>query len=183
MCHFITIILPPKADEAAAREIANRYRRDLEPLTDNHVQPYLAPGEHYFSTTRGHCDCGTALGSRSICENGDRDFSSDIKKFRKKGWSENKIQRWLDQMKQIETRDARVKETLHGRKNADAGDWLELLGSVIRSKACQRIGLLFYWSTARGSKIAPQDRIRVKVARADENYLFHLKENQVYEFY
>jgi hypothetical protein len=57
------------------------------------LQSILQPGEVQLITTRA-CDCGTALDQR--CEADVEVHTSPTEKLRKRGWSQSKIDRWLE---------------------------------------------------------------------------------------
>lgn len=63
MCHYITASLPGSADHAALDALARGYGRQFKPLSNPDIEAQLQPGERYFITTLGHCDCGTPLGA------------------------------------------------------------------------------------------------------------------------
>lgn len=63
MCDFITAVLPAKAKVDEVSRIFEAHQRVLKPLENASIRRQLQPGEVYFKTTPGHCDCETVLGS------------------------------------------------------------------------------------------------------------------------
>ena len=62
MCYYITATMAPNGDESAVRRLAKASLLKWEPLDNPGVVKQLHPGERYFLTTRGMCDCGTEIG-------------------------------------------------------------------------------------------------------------------------
>ncbi len=96
MCTYITAVIAADADEAAIRQCADQWGHGWKAIDNRHVLGQLRPGERYYLTTRGHCDCGTALGSMGPeWEHRSKDPANKVPALRRKGWSEAKITRWL----------------------------------------------------------------------------------------
>jgi hypothetical protein len=67
---------------------------DFAPLDNRHVAAQLGEGAVFVRATRGHCDCGTAIGRAH-----GRD--AKVEALRRSGWSEAKIQRWSEQKAEV----------------------------------------------------------------------------------
>ena len=100
MCYYITATMAPNGDESAVRRLAKASLLKWESLDKPGVVKQLQPGERYFLTTRGMCDCGTEIGvslrSDGRLPDRDPDLSREIKKLKKKGWTENNIPKSID---------------------------------------------------------------------------------------
>ncbi len=175
MCHFITAVLPRSANHSALAEIAARHGRALKPQRNPSVEEHLKPGEHYFLTTKCHCDCGTTLGAlrraESKFERRKSAAEKEESKLRRKGWSEAKIKRWKEQKAE---HLAKLKST------QDATDWEDLLRDMLNSRQTPFVGLLLHWySSSIEERIELQGREDVKVSAET---LGRMREDVLYEF-
>jgi hypothetical protein len=87
MCHFITATMGPPGNESIVRRLARGHLLRWESLENPGVEKQLREGERYFLTTRGTCDCGTRIGTRtrSVATHGD-DLSE----------SNDELHRWIE---------------------------------------------------------------------------------------
>src|SRR5687768_8778719 len=98
MCHYITATLPQSVDTDSVAPIFRSHKFAFDLISNPHVSAQLEAGDLYLLTTTGHCDCGTALGSLNVRgPQDDLSHERELKKFRKQGWSEAKIARWIQQ--------------------------------------------------------------------------------------
>ena len=178
MCHYITPVLSPRADIDTIAEIMESYSRKLEPLTEHALSPELHPGETYYLTSRS-CDCGTGIGWLTH-EHVEPDYSGQVKRFRKKGWSDTKIRRWLDEMlAQHKTRDDVLL-----RPPADVIRWRKLIQEVLTTGSAGYIGLLLHWYDGiierEGIDIGP--RQNHSLSELDEDCLLRAEEDTLHVF-
>src|SRR5918999_3046360 len=111
MCHFITATLPHNVNPQSVASIFDSHKLGFEVISNPHVSSQIESGDSYILTTRGHCDCGTAFGSLAHSDASKVvSYDRELKKFRKQGWSESKIQRWLTQKEQTKERHQREDE-------------------------------------------------------------------------
>ncbi len=147
MCIFITATMAPRGDETAVRRLAESALLNWEPLVNPVVLSQLHPGERTFSTTRGTCDCGTEIGisHRSNGPARDPDISRSVQNFRKKGWSEAKIDRWVAQ---TAANSARRREAVAVRLSGphpEIDRWIQFLSAVLTGYHADWIGILVHW--------------------------------------
>jgi hypothetical protein len=96
MCHFITLIAPT-GDLAAVSAVMARHGRDARPIDNPSVRQVLREGERQYLTTSGHCDCGSVLSFRPDSpETLEKKHAADEGRLRRKGWSDAKIARAMD---------------------------------------------------------------------------------------
>lgn len=140
MCHYITLVVGG-VDAGRVDTLLRRHGRIAKPTSNPAIERVLQAGEQQFVTTNA-CDCGTALGG--LYENrGVHDHAGAISKLRSKGWSQSKIDRWLeDKRKANANAEARDAQT--------APDSLALWADVIRGLQAELnatsvgLGLHFY---------------------------------------
>lgn len=122
MCHFITLIAPTD-DASAVRAVMERHGRAADPIDNPSIRKLLRSGEHQYLTTAGHCDCGTVLaprhGTPELLE--DR-LARDAARMRRKGWSETKIARAIDDRRKADA-----------KPGGGGHDSLELWAAVLRT--------------------------------------------------
>jgi hypothetical protein len=104
MCHFITLIVPSD-DTEAVRAAMDRHGRAATPIDNPSVRKVLRESERQYLTTRAHCDCGTALVQRrETAEVREERFAREADRMRRKGWSEAKIERALEDRSKADSR-------------------------------------------------------------------------------
>jgi hypothetical protein len=147
VCLFITATLPAEARWERVEPVLARHALRWKALENTSLKEALA-GDHYYLTTRGHCDCDTALGSlggrisgprrQTVAGAAGRD--PEVAKLRKRGWGEAKIRRWLEQRAQAAanwTRAEAVRAETRGTEIREAGGtgeaqrWLETIRELL----------------------------------------------------
>ena len=185
MCHYITVTLPQNVDADSVALIFESYKLGFELISNPHVSAKLEPGDLYLLTTRGHCDCGTALGTlNGSAARDDLSYERELKKFRKQGWSEAKINRWLEQKEQTKEKHLREDEALAKGSTLELDQWVRLITDVLTSGYARRIGLLLhmYHGGIENERIGILRRDKVKLADLTTELLIRIEEDVVYEF-
>ena len=96
MCHYITLVVPTQ-DADAVRAVMHRHGRAATPIDNPAIRKVLRDDERQYLTTRGHCDCGTVLAPRyDTPEHFEGKLAKEAVRMRRKGWSEAKIGRAID---------------------------------------------------------------------------------------
>jgi hypothetical protein len=121
MCHFVTLIAPTD-DAEAVRAIMDRHGRAADPIDIPSIRKVLREGERQYLTTRGHCDCGTVLAPRhDTPATLEEKLAKEAARMRRKGWSEAKIARALEDRRKADA-----------RPSGGGSDSLELWNAVLR---------------------------------------------------
>jgi hypothetical protein len=143
MCHFITLVVPT-TDDAAVRALMARHGRAADPIQNPSVARVLEPGERQYLTTPGHCDCGTVLARRH--ERSSKDLADDLAKeaakLKRKGWSEAKIARALDDRR-------KAADKPEGGGGDSLEQWAAIVGELHRELAAPRVGLMVHLYSGR----------------------------------
>ena len=121
----------------------------FDTIHNPHIDSQLEPTERYVRVTRGHCDCSTMLGSLHARQPKER----DIAKLRRKGWSDTKIQRWL----QSKEHGVRAPATPQGELTRD--EWMAFLRDALDEGSVPYLGLMMHWY-----RRSPEDE-QIHVAR------------------
>lgn len=180
MCHYITAVLPGSADHAALDALARRHGRQFLPLSNPGIEAQVQPGERYFLTTVGHCDCGTPLGALSNGSKRPPDRQAQEQRLLKKGWSKAKIDRALAQKQE----DLRASKEAASETNLKAvSSWLDFIGAVLGSGKTTHLGLLLhFYSGSIESRIELAGRETVRSGDLDGEFLGRMKEDVLYVF-
>lgn len=185
MCHFITALIPASAELPAVKSVFEEYKRGFKQIQNPSILNQSTPGDIYVLTTRSICDCGTPLGSLSASRNSeDADSSNRLNKFRKQGWSEAKIERWMEQKQQTASKKAREQEVHAENATSQIEPWTAFLSAVLRSGYTPRISLLLHWYKARVETerftILPHEKVSLQ--DLDAVHLLHISEDVIYNY-
>lgn len=182
MCHFITAVLPPTVHLGELTAIAHKHHRKLDPLKNPSIEACLKPGERYFLTTKGMCDCGTTLGCGARRKQPKPpDLRPRIRKLRAKGWSETKISRWLEDKRRIWKIHAEIESTFDEHWN---DDWFFLLAEILDSGFVKYVGLLLHWySGPLSGRIRLSGRKPIELRERGVRCLAQIEEDILYEFH
>lgn len=185
MCLYVTATLPYNVKVESVASVFESHKLGFELISNPHVSAQIEPGDLYVLTTRGYCDCDTALGSlnpRDIYES--VSYERELKKFRKQGWSEAKIKRWLEQKDQAKERYMHEARRRAEESANEAGPWVDFITSLLRSGYTPRIGLLLhmYGGSISGARINILGREKVRLSDLNSELLMRMKEDLLYEF-
>ena len=186
MCHFITATLPGSSNLQLMAEIFEEQKLGFERILNPHVRRQIEPGDIQILTTRGHCDCGTVLGS--LDRNGadlSHDYEREVGRLRMKGWSGQKIRRWIGEKEQTKARQLREDSQMLRNRTPEARRWIEFLTAVLESGATSRIGLLVhvYHGGIESDRIEILRIERVRLGELIPQSLMRMKEDLIYEFF
>ena len=182
MCHFITMVTSPGTDRDSVSEVFRRYRRKVVPLKNRSIVPNLHPGESYFYPQEGMCDCGTALGSLNHQRDAGRVEKKCLDDLRKKGWSETKITRWVEQKKSIGEREERIQKLREEARGSDPDGWCGIMENLLVNAGALYAGLILH-SYSGGLETERIERVRRIELEFNANLgeaLFHMEEDTIY---
>lgn len=140
------VTLPQKANVDAVRALAiETYGRQFKPLSQNWELP-VAVQDDWYLATRGHCDCGTALGRlrRGVQDEESTEESARQQRqtLENKGWSKARIARWFDEReKAVDAKAHRQDET----PGMSAARWADFLAECLRQRLTLHMGLIVWW--------------------------------------
>lgn len=181
MCHYITAILPPSAQASAIADIFRKHGRALIALENPSVQAKLLEGERYFVTSKARCDCGTGLGASQRVGRSRRrsTLDSQVENLRRKGWSDAKVSRWLQQHDEQQMAHSKTGDLTGG-----VDGWIALLKEVVGSARADSVCLLLHSyhgplsepiQIKRRSVIAEKDITSEALRAIDEDVLYEFK--------
>jgi hypothetical protein len=185
MCHFITATLPSSVNPDSVAPTFESHKLGFKLISNPHVSEQIDLGDWYILTTRGYCNCGTAIGSLSYSDAGTPvSYERELNKFRKQGWSEAKIQRWLEQKEQTRERHQHEDESRAQGSTPELDQWVNFLTDLLKSGKTHRLGLLLhlYKGGIESERIKILGREKVKLGELNPERLMKMKEDVLYEF-
>jgi hypothetical protein len=185
MCHYITATLPQNVKPELIAPIFESHKFGFKLVSNPHVAAQTTPADLYVLTTRGNCDCGTVLGSSSRDDRAEGvSYEKELKKFRQQGWSETKIQRWIEQKEQVKDRHRREDEAGGKASEPLAAPWIRLITELLTFGYTRRVGLLLHWYSRgiESERIKIVNKERVRLAELTAEVLVSMKEDVLYEF-
>ena len=184
MCYHLTSTLPKGTNIEPLRPVIERYDMAFDPLKNPNLLSQFRSGELYFVTSKGHCDCGTVLGTLSTAKTFETVVQSKkAQKLRRKGWDEEKIAQWArDKIKS--------KKKSHGRKytpqeiNAETNRWIQFLRELSQTGNLSHVGLLKHWysGSLETEQISIKRTEQINLADITTEILTKIEEDVLYEF-
>jgi hypothetical protein len=137
MCTTIYLTVPAGADRAPISETLRARGYHFAVVGQGDGELVLSLLSAY-----GACQCGTPLGSGARPrEWSTSEFERNVARFRKRGWSEAKIERWLDDKHAAHTKEERIShDRSEGPAAANVESWLMLIREL--SARLERFGVL-----------------------------------------
>src|SRR5687768_1779622 len=143
MCHYITATLPHGVKPESVAPLFESHKLGFEVVSNPHVASQIEVGDWYVLTTRGHCDCGTALGSLKQGAAGDAvRHEHGLRRFRWRGWRAARIGSWVGQKEKTKEGHLREEEESAQRSTLELDQWAGCITDVLTAGRARSIGLL-----------------------------------------
>jgi hypothetical protein len=185
LCFYITATLPRGTLIENIREILELYKMEFSEIHNHMVQAQLRPGEIYFRATKDYCDCDTVLGSLNRLQ----DFqtiskSKKIKTLKKKNWTEDQINNWINDKLQNKQKKSGKKFSPSERKER-INRWFNFLHDLLDNKSVSRIGILKHWYTGglEDEDITIMKTEKITINQVTPDLFLNLYEDTLYEFF
>ncbi len=185
MCTFIATTLPQRVDLVKAEALYKKHHLGFRPFTNGIVSAQLPEGEILVTTTIGHCDCGTPLGSASQgVERKTADSSAEIAQLRRKGWSLTKIERLFEERQRTLEKSERELATRVEHSTPQVTLWVDFITETLESRTAARIGLYlhFYSHWVDSDPVRFEAFHKVRISQLTPEYLLTLRDDHLYEF-
>ena len=140
MCYYITATVPAESNLEILRQVIKKHSFGFTSLTNSFITAQLPKGSQYYRATDSYCDCDDGFGYSFHYDrtSNPNDLTKHATKLRKKGWSEAKIQRSIQ-----ERTLAREKPRPGIPESADK--WIKFLHETISGKQTPKIGLITHF--------------------------------------
>jgi len=186
MCLFITTILPEDADLETVRAILSEFGYAYTPPIDcPAVETRIEENEIAFRPTLGMCDCGAELGAQARLmrqSESEAQIVRKIERLRRKGWTQAKIERWLEQKGWALEKNERALREREKRNAPGAEQWAVLFRTILGSGRVGYVGLLLHWCGHCRARGAPPERELLGFDDLTAESLMRLEEEVVYIF-
>jgi hypothetical protein len=104
--------------------------------------------------------------------------------LRKKGWSETKVQRWLEQQQAVYEREARMETARNAcAEGSDPDGWSAILTELITEARLPYVGLLLHWYSGglNSERIHLSGRVCVAIDSELGATLYRMEEDTLYQ--
>ena len=150
MCQFNFAIVDSNSDDLKLKEIFLQNGFAFAFIDNPHLNQHLDSNLKVIYTTKSHCDCNSAIGSNKIDDfiNPELDylsnpnFKNEIKKFKRKKWSDNKIRRYYENI-QKNTLKKQANES--DKFNDELKKWSNVITETLASSTTKRFGILTHF--------------------------------------
>lgn len=193
MCQVISLILRDLKKAEAYSQILKSRKRKLCIADEMTALKHLKSTEFLAYPLGKLCDCGTALGSYHQDFTDKRTSQHEIgvltKPLRKKGWTESKINRWLEEREKYIGREARLENQRYGHldeiENPDPDSWVETISQLLEVSNEKYAGILLQWSPGNKDfeKALSSKRRKLSISDNAGLELYKMYENKIYEIH
>jgi hypothetical protein len=140
MCYYVTAKVPKENNLEVLRPVINKHAFGFTSLTNSFITAQLPKESQYYRATGSYCDCDDGFGysfhyDRTSNQN---DLAKHAHKLRKKGWSEAKIKRSLQER-------TLARGNLRPGITESADRWIMFLREILSSKRTPKIGLITHF--------------------------------------
>ena len=157
----------------------------FSPLKNAIVSSQLRPEELYLRATKDYCDCDTILGSlNQLKEYQTLLNSKKVKTLRKKKWTEEEIDKWINE--KLKKKEPKIgKKLTQLEEEQEINRWLDLLHGLLDSKKVSRIGLLKHWYTKglQDEEFTIKKTEKVDINTVTSDFILNVEEDVLYEYY
>lgn len=173
MCHFVTLIVPCD-DRDAVHAVLQRHGRAATPVDNPSLRRVLLEGERQYLTTGRYCDCGTVLvAHRGPVEQIEAELVKEAIRLRRKGWSERRIARAIDERRKVHARP-------HGGRPDSFGLWNAILHDLGQELKLPYAGLFVrFYSDAVSTEMFSATRRQVPEHAFREHVIRAIKPDEV----
>lgn len=167
MCQFNLAIVDSDSEDLKLKKVfeENNLHFSVIQIKNFEAQPGLS--YKIVFTTRNLCDCGSAIGSGTLINSINKKLESEIKKLRKKKWSEIKIKRFIES--KIKADSSKRMEA-----NEELEKWNNTIKVCLSNKLTKRFGILIHYFSESHSE-EKFDNIKITKKRLSDLKLDELK--------
>ena len=184
MCHFITGSISGKITVQELNSVGQEFGLQFETCPNEFVQKQLKSGESYIWKCCKYCNCGTSLGTLNE-KNIKRTkgvSNLEVEKLKQKGWSETKIQRFLnDKNKKAEQNDKDLEQRKLSVENG-VQEWVDFSKKLFETMPIKTFGILLHWYKKGifNEKITLNERILIEKSELTAKKLLEIEEDTLY---
>ena len=185
MCFYITATLPKGTDLNKFRHDIEKFEMAFKVIQNDNINSQLRPGELYLRATKSYCDCDTILGSL----NRQNEYqtllnSKKVKTLRKKKWTDEEIDNWINQ--KLKNKKGEVGRKLtQNERNSEVERWHQFILNILENSNVSHVGILKHWyhGALEDENITLKETRRIQNRNITPDFLLNLEEDILYEFY
>jgi len=185
MCFYITATLPEGTQLENLGSILDKYEMEFSQIHNLKVKSQLRPKELYFRATRSYCDCDSILGSLNRQQEYQKLYNSKkVKTLKKKKWSEERINDWIDD--KLKNKDPKKRKKLTSLEiETKLNRWTKFIQELLNNKIVSRIGILKHWYSGglEEEEFIVKKTEKILLNDISQELLLNLNEDTLYEFF
>ena len=139
MCQYITGTISGRITIEELNSVGKEFGLKFEACPNEFVQKQLKSGESYIWKYCDYCDCGTILGAFSK-KRVTHKIELEVEQRKQKGWSETKIQRFLNERNTGIERSKSYAETEN-----EIREWVDFCKKIFETTPINTFGILLHW--------------------------------------
>ncbi|MDI7189493.1 hypothetical protein [Leptospira santarosai] len=137
MCYYITAVVPDQVHLEKIQKMLKSYNLEFNEIINPYILNQLSNRYRYFRPTTSTCDCDSELGKSNGYQK--NKHKSAISKLQKKGWSQSKIDRWIEERKNYKIKtDPKV-------ESSNKMFWHQFIVKFLKTNLSNEFGLLVHW--------------------------------------
>lgn len=140
MCNFVTYIFETQEDSMLAKKYLESSAPTLYKINskDKNI-------ENKYALELSGCYCNTVL-IRGGKKKEKMDYSHEILLLKKKGWSDSKINRWLEEKSREKVKAKRIEDHTYLGKH-EAEEWMKQVKEILKLVKSKKIEIIVHWFT------------------------------------
>jgi hypothetical protein len=180
MCLFVALVLP---SYARIRDLEQVFESRLVAFENDSLREQLPPEDLVVRESRKSCDCGTELGA-GFDEPERPTLEKDLRRLRRKGWSQAKIEKWLANKSRASSARSRAVQGHAERNGLSAEIWVRRIRVALEGNSTRRLGLVLhdYEQAVSSESVSLVGKKRVRLDELSVECLLGMERDRLYEF-
>lgn len=142
MCQFNLALVDSDSDDLKLKEIFEQHGLCFSMIDNPNLDKHLDSDLKVFFTTKSHCDCGSVIGIDTEDNSTNRDIEKEIKKLKRKKWSDSKIKRYLENKEKVNNRKKAEKELV---LSDELESWQLIIKECFNNSITKHFGVLIHF--------------------------------------
>jgi hypothetical protein len=159
MCQFNLAILDSDSDDVKLKEIFEGNGFYFSLIKNQNLDKLIGPEFKVVFTTKTHCDCGSVIGIDTDDNSSKRDIENEIKKLKRKKWSDTKIKRYLENREKVDSRKKTERELI---ESDELDRWQLIIKDCFNKSISNHFGILIHFYSGLIDK---EEFIHIKMDR------------------
>jgi len=139
MCQFNIILTEKDTDSTSIEKLLNENGFGYSEINNESINSQIKELQTIIVSTKGHCDCGSILGTDQSKTAQTFNIEKERKKLKKKKWTDSKIERYLADKLKSQVKNI---ENMKLGNSAEEDRWMNLINQLINERI--KFGLLHH---------------------------------------